>query len=167
MNLLRLGLGWIVPALAIVFAMSVISGRTQSRMTVVRNLLITCGAFWLSLWIRAALDPLFGKLNEGIIYGDSQMAAVALGVALSLANAVAAIIAAGIVIVSVDSPRPLRWAACIALFYGIFEIPRWTGITLTEWLRVMRGSQLLFPSVACLLGLATIAYFRREKSALQ
>src|SRR5450432_580529 len=79
----------------------------------VRSLLISLGAFWLSLQVAIPLAYLFGKLTSGIIYSDSIFNTIAMGVMTPMGRAVAAALAAAIVTLSPQARSPsggLSWS---------------------------------------------------------
>jgi hypothetical protein len=165
MKFVQLILPWTIPVVLLVLELVAISGRAQSQIIRVRNLLIACGAFWLSLWTVSLLAGLFGKLNYGIIYSDNLLSAVAMGMMTSMGRSVAAILAGAVVMTSVDSQKPERWASIIALLY-VIDAPVHYGryvVPPTEWDHLMRGVDLVFPGIACLFVMAVLAYFRRRK----
>jgi len=92
---------------------------------------------------------LFGKLNNGIIYDDNLLSAVAMGVMTSIGRSVASILAGAVVMVSADSQKPERWASIIALLY-VIEAPVHYGpynIAPTTWDHLTRGVDLVFPGM--------------------
>jgi len=85
----------------------------------VRNLLVTLGAFWLSLQVVVLFAWLFGRLNNRVIYGDGVLDAIAMGVMTSLGRDVAAALAAALVTLSAASQKPERWAFIVAILAGV------------------------------------------------
>ncbi len=167
MNLLQTILPWTVSVAVLLLVLFAISRRSQSQTAMIRNLLIACGAFWLSLWTVGLLGGPFGKLNNSITYSDEYLlSAVAMGVMTSMGRAVASILAGAVVMVSADSQNPERWASIIALLYVIDAPVRYGPyhIAPTAWDHLTRGVDLIFPGIACLLAVALIAHFRRKKS---
>ena len=157
---------WTIPVVVLVLELVAISRPAQGQITRIRNFLIACGAFWLSLWTVGLLGGLFGKLNNGIIYDDNLLSAVAMGVMTSIGRSVASILAGAVVMVSADSQKPERWASIIALLY-VIDAPVHYGpynIAPTTWDHLTRGVDLLFPGIACLLGVALITHLRRKKA---
>jgi len=119
-------------------------------MPVVQNILISFGAFWLSLWMVVPLSWLFGKLDVRIIYGDSVLEAIAMGAMTSMGRSVAAIIAGLLVTFAASGRKPERWAFVIASLY-VIDAPvrhRWQ-LGPTAWDRIWQISDLLFPAFAC------------------
>jgi hypothetical protein len=135
------------------------AGRQMPR---VRNILITFGVFWLSLWTVAPLVWLFSKLNAGIIYGDSVLEAIAMGAMTSMGRSVAAILAGLLVTFTADGRKPERWALAIATLYVIDAPVRhhW-HLGPTPWDRIWQTADLLFPALAC-IGAAMTTRLRRE-----
>ena len=133
---------------------------------VIRNFLITFGAFWLSLWTVPPFSWVFGKLNEHFIYSDNVFSMSIMGVMTSMGRAVSAILAAAIVDVAADSEKPERWAYLIAVLY-VVDAPvrygRWY-VPPTVLDHLARGLDQVFPAVACIIGAAVIAHFQRKKA---
>ena len=133
---------------------------------VIRNFLLTFGAFWLSLWTVQLFAWLFGKLNDHFIYTDNVFSMGMMGVMTSTGRAVSAIIAAAIVSVTADSEKPERWAYLIAVLY-VVDAPvrygRWY-VPPTVLDRFSRGVDRLFPAIACIIGATVIAHFQRKKT---
>jgi hypothetical protein len=159
-------LPWTISVAVLLLVLIAISRRAQGQITMIRNLLVACGAFWISLWTVGLLGGLFGKLNNGIIYSDENLlSAVAMGVMTSMGRTIASILAGAVVMVSADSQKPERWASIIALLY-VIDAPVHYGpyhIAPTAWDHLTRGVDLVFPGIACLLAVALIAHLRRKK----
>lgn len=155
---------WAIPVIALLLELVAMSRSVQGQKTVIRNLLTAFGTFWLSLWTVGGLGALFGRFNNGIIYDDNLLSAVAMGVMTSMGRSVAAILAATVVMVSADSGKPEAWASIIALLYVIDAPVRYGPyyVAPTGWDHLWRGVDLLFPGIACLLGVAVVAHFRRK-----
>lgn len=167
MKLLQTILPWTISVAVLVLELVAISRRTQGQITMIRNLLVVCGAFWLSLWTVGLLGGFFAKLSNHIVYYDENLlTAVAMGAMTSMGRAVASILAGAVVIVSADSQKPERWASIIAFLYVIDAPVRYGPyhIAPTAWDHLTRGVDLLFPGIACLLAVALIAHLRRKKA---
>jgi hypothetical protein len=119
-------------------------------MSAIKNVLISFGAFWASLWVAPLLAWPFGKLNEGIVYGDGVLSAVAMGVMSSLGRTLAAVLAGVLVTVVVASRKPQLWALIVAVL-NVVDAPvrhHW-GYPATAWDRLWQSVSLVFPAVAC------------------
>ena len=168
MSFLHLILPWAFSALALVLALAVTSRRAQSQIPNIRNLLVVFGAFWLSLWAVSPLAFLFGKINNRIIYSNSDnvLSMVAMGVMTSMGRSVAAILAGAIVVGSTDSEKPELWASIVAALY-VVDAPVHYGpwhVQLTVWDQLWKGVDFLFPAIACILFSVAFARFRRSKA---
>ena len=73
-------------------------------MAAIRNILISFGAFWLSLWTVAPLGWPFSKLNTGMVYGDGVLSNLAMGLMTSMGRTLAAILA-GVLVTVRSSPN--------------------------------------------------------------
>jgi hypothetical protein len=166
MKFLQPILPWTIPVVVLVLELVAISGRAHGQIARIRNLLLVCGSFWLSLWTVSLLAGLFGKLNEGIIYSDNVLSAVAMGLMTSMGRSVAAILAGSVVTVSADSERPELWAYIVAVLY-VVDAPvhsvRWR-VPPTVWDHLWQGVDRLFPAIMCVLGSFVIARLRRKRA---
>jgi len=121
-------------------------------MSVIRNILIAFGVFWLSLWVAALLGWPFSKLGDGIVYGDSMLSAIAMGVMSSLNRTVAAILAGILVTLTLDHRKSEFWALIVGVLYVIDAPVRhhWSSPA-SGWDRLWQGIDLVFPAVACIV----------------
>ncbi|MBZ5613310.1 MAG: hypothetical protein LAO23_04810 [Acidobacteriia bacterium] len=130
-------------------------------MSWIRNLFITFGAFWLSSQAAVLFIWLFAGLNSGITYGDSLLAAVAMGVMTSMGMAVAAAVAAALIMFLVASTRPQWWAVVAALLYAMRGRGHYHSyLPPTTWDRWSQGADMLWPVIACVASALIIARFR-------
>jgi len=115
-----------------------------------RNALIAAGFYWVSTWAIVPLAILFGKFDQRIVYGDSILAAILMGVMLSLARAVAAG-AAGICITLVaDGKRPEFWAIIPSVLYATRMFRGFSHPPASTWYRVMMNVDRFFPAIVCI-----------------
>src|SRR5271154_6418553 len=89
----------------------------EGYMSKVRNILTSLGVFWLSLWVAGGLGRSLSKLNDGIVYGDSVLSALAMGVMSSMHRTLAAALAGVLVTVVVEGRKPVLWALIVAALY--------------------------------------------------
>jgi hypothetical protein len=168
LSFLRLILPWTILALAPVLALAATSRRAQSQIPNIRNLLVVFGAFWLSLWTVNPLSFIFGKINNRIIYSNSDnvLSMVAMGVMTSMGRTVAAILAGVIVVGSADSEKPELWASIVAVLY-VVDAPvhyfPWRAQQ-SVWDQLWKGVDFLFPAIACILVSVAFARFRPSKA---
>jgi hypothetical protein len=139
----------------------------RGYMSKVRNILISFGVFWLSVWMAVPLTWLSGKLNDRIIYGDSALEAIAMGMMTSLGRAFAAILAGAVVTLIVAGRKPERWAFVIAILYVIDAPVRhhW-HLPPTGWDRLWQSVDLLFPAIVCIAAAFMTARFRRPRGGV-
>lgn len=132
-------------------------------MQVIQNILISFGAFWLSLWTVGPLVWLFSKLNDKIIYGDSVLEAIAMGAMTSMGRSVSAVLAGLLVTFTASGRKPERWAFVVATLYVIDTPVRhhWHSGP-TAWDRIWQTSDLMFPALACVAA-AAATRLRRER----
>jgi hypothetical protein len=86
-------------------------------MPLLRNILITCGAFWFSLLTVVWFSLPFIRLGNGIIYGGGVLGGIAEGLMTSMDRALAAALAGALVTAFVISPKPQLWAFVAAAMY--------------------------------------------------
>jgi hypothetical protein len=131
----------------------------RGHMAWIRNLLISFGIFWLSLWLVVPLAWLFGKVNSRIIYGDSVLDAVAMGVMTSMGQAVAAALAGVAATLAIGSPKSQRWSLVIAALYVAYAPWRshWY-ISPTWWDHVGQVVHVLAPALFCIAFAAVTAH---------
>ena len=127
-----------------------------------RNFLITLGAFWLSLQVVVLFAWLFGRLNGGIIYGNSVPDAIAMGMMTSMGRAVAAALAAAIVTLAVASQKPERWAFMVAILYAVKAPTMHWQVPPRAWDRLEQSVDVLWPAVACVVVANITARLRRK-----
>jgi hypothetical protein len=134
-------------------------------MSKVQNILISFGAFWLSLWVARALGWPLGKLNDGVVYGDGVLAALAMGVVSSMSRTLAAALAGVVVTVGVSGRKPALWALIVAALY-VVDAPvhhHW-GYPATSWDRLWQSVDLIFPAVICIATAVVTARVRGHRS---
>jgi uncharacterized membrane protein (DUF4010 family) len=136
-------------------------------MSTVRNILICCGMFWLSLWGAALLTPSFSKLNDGIVYGDGVLSALAMGVMSSMGRTLAAVVAGVCVALIISSRKPEIWAVIVGALYVIASPVRhhW-GFPATGWDRLWQGVDLIFPCLACILAAFVVTRLRGNRDSI-
>jgi len=130
-----------------------------------RNVLISFGVFWASLWVAWLLAQPFGKLNDRIVYGDGVLSALAMGVMSSMGRTLAAVLAGVLVTVVVASRRCELWALVVAALYVVAAPVRhhW-GYPATAWDRLWQSVDLGFPAIACIAAAVVTARLRRKRA---
>jgi len=136
-----------------------LGGFGRSPMPWIRNLLISVGIFWLSLWLVVPLAWVFGKLNSRIIYGDSVLDAVAMGLMTSMGQTVAAALAGVAATLAIESPKPQRWSLVIAALYLTYAPWRshWF-LSPTWWDRIWQVVHIVAPAAFCIACAAITAH---------
>jgi hypothetical protein len=134
-------------------------------MSKVQNILISFGVFWLSLWVVRALGWPLGKLNDGVVYGDGVLAALAMGVVSSMSRTLAAALAGVVVTVGVSGRKPALWALIVAALYVVDAPVRhhW-GYPATSWDRLWQSVDLIFPAVMCIVTAVVTARVQGHRS---
>jgi hypothetical protein len=134
-------------------------------MSRVQNILISLGVFWLSVWVARFLASPFGKLNDGIVYGDGVLSALAMGVMTSMGRTLAAVLAGVLVTVIVSGRRSGLWAVIVAVLYVVDAPLRYHWFSLpTSWDRLWQGVNLVFPAIACIAAAVITARLRGKRS---
>jgi hypothetical protein len=113
----------------------------------VRNILISIGAFWLSVLFVAPFDRMFSKMTDWIMFENGPFFKTELGIMSSLGSAFAAMIGGSIATLTVDARKPQLWAVAIALLYVVNTLLQ---IQPTTWIREWLSANLLIPTLACM-----------------
>jgi hypothetical protein len=134
-------------------------------MSRIQNILVSFGAFWVSLWIAGLLAGPFGRLNDKVVYGDSVLSAIALGIMSSLSRTLAAVLAGILVTVVISSRKSELWALIVAALYVVDAPVRhhW-GPPATRWDHLWQSVDLAFPAIACVVVAIITARLRRNRS---
>jgi hypothetical protein len=137
---------------------------SRGTLSIVRNVLMTLGVFWLSFWVAWALAWPFSGLNNGIKYGDGIFSAIALGVMSSMGRTLAAILAGVLLTVVVTDRNAELWGLFLAALYVLGARTRYhSGYPATEWDRLWQGVSLIFPAVACIVAVVLTARLRKKR----
>lgn len=132
----------------------------------IRNILIACGVFWLSLWVSPWFAIVFGKLNSKIIYDDVWYEAIAMGMMISMGRALAAVLACVVITLVVDARHPERWALIVAALY-LIDSPVHYGqwhIVPTSWDQLWRAIDFVWPTIACVIAAMVMTRFSRTRT---
>ncbi len=138
-------------------------------MSIIRNILISCGVFYLSrAWIAPLLQWPFFRLNGKIIFSDSFLSAIAMGIWNSKVQTLAAILAGLLVAVAVVDRKPFRWALVVAALNieaALLTMMRekW-NIPPNAWDRVWQGVYVLLPAIACVVAAILTTHLRQRAS---
>ncbi len=129
-----------------------------------KNILIAVGSYWLSTWVVVPLGMLFGKITNHIIYGDSVLAAISMGVMLSLERSVAAAAAGICVTLVADGKNPEFWAIIPSVLYAMRLFRYHFYASPTTWEYVSLHVEKFFPAVACIAAaFLVVKVSRRQK----
>ncbi len=137
-------------------------------MSTVRNILISCGVFYLSICAAPLLAWPFFWLSDKIMFSDNFLSAIAMGIWISKGETLAAILAGALVAGTVVDQKPFRWALVVAAFdllNGLFSMRgKWS---LPPWDRVWQSVYVLFPAAACVVAALLTTHLRRSKTDIQ
>jgi uncharacterized membrane protein (GlpM family) len=121
------------------------------KMTIIRNLLIVIGIYWLSMWVAVPIKIIHSKITYGNQYiGDLGM------LRMSLVDAIpTALVAIGAGILSVytlEGRSRKYWLAVLALLYFIFAFLGLHWVTPPRIIdRLSNLVQFIVPAIACFL----------------
>jgi len=130
-----------------------------------QKLLITLGAVWLSLQTVVLFAWIFGKLNTGVIYGNGVLATIAMGMMISMGRALAALLGTVLVMRSVESPKPERWALIVALLYALMPTIRLLVQSHSRprrWDLWLQGADVLWPALVAAAAAYAIGRMKRR-----
>jgi hypothetical protein len=132
-----------------------------------QKLLMTFGAFGLSTQTIALFAWIFMKLNNGIIYGDGLLNAVAMGMMISMGSALSAALGAALVSSSLDSPKPVRWAFIVAFLYVLLETKRLifhSHSSAGRWYAWLNGAINVWPALLSITAAVAVARLWRKRA---
>ena len=135
-------------------------------MSAIRNLLVSFGIFWLSIWVAWVLQrPSYDGLINAVGRDETVLSALAMGVLSSIGRTLAAVLAGVLVTVVISSRKSEPWALIVAVLYVIDAPVRhhW-GYPATAWDRSWQIVDLVFPAVACIVAAVLTARLQRKRS---
>jgi hypothetical protein len=136
-------------------------------MSSIRNVLISFGAFWASLWVAGLLQWPLDKIVDinAIVRDENVFSGILMGVMSSMSRTLAAVLAGILVTMVVASRKPRLWALVVAVLYVVDAPVRhhW-GYPATTWDRLWQSVDLVFPAVACILAGVITARLRGQRS---
>jgi hypothetical protein len=130
-----------------------------------KNILITVGSYWLSTWAVVPLGMLFGKITNHIIYSDGVLAAILMGVVLSLGRAVAAGLAGTCVTLFAEGKSPEYWALVPTALYATRLFRYHFAVSPSAWDRLEVNVQKYFPALVCFAAALLVARLRRVRTS--
>jgi hypothetical protein len=116
------------------------------------------GAYWLSTWAIVPLEVFFGKFEHGMVYGNSILAAIAMGVMFSLARSVSAGAAGICVTLVADSKKSELWAIIPAVLYATRHFR--SSLPPSTWYRVMLNTERFLPAIVCIIAAFLVGRLR-------
>lgn len=134
------------------------------RKTLIRNGLISGGAFYASLWVVPPVTMAFAPITNGLTFLDGVETALIMPLVLGIPLALVAAAAGASTTWLVESNQALRWAVLTAVPYAVFSFlgHHWLVPPRLDQ-RIGQVVQALLPAVACVLG--AIFVERRQRSA--
>ncbi len=134
--------------------------------SVLKNLLICLGAYYLSWWVAPPFAWLFGKATGWIHYQGDFAAAVLLPLVVNLPIAFVAAWAGALIAFLVESRRPALWTALpLALYAGTLYFGHSWIQPPTAVDRIAQVIGALFPAVSCVAGALVGLRQRRYREA--
>jgi len=119
----------------------------------ITNLLISCGAYYLSRWAVFPLSFVFSKVTNGIMYRGDFAGYVVMPLVEKAPVALVAAIAGVSIVWLVESDQPIVWPIIPALLYAVL------GLLGRHWMRppllLDRLDQVIgafFPAITCIVG---------------
>ncbi|HTC64435.1 MAG TPA: hypothetical protein VK709_16465 [Candidatus Saccharimonadales bacterium] len=116
-------------------------------------MLISFGAYYLSLLLVSLFSPAYWKITNGIVYSGDFAGMVVMPIVNKLPIALAAAIVGAVVVRFVDSDGRIFWPMLPALLYAVF------GFLGFHWARspvhadrVYQTIASLFPAITCIMG---------------
>jgi hypothetical protein len=89
-------------------------------MSAIRNLLISFGVFWLSIWVAWVLQrPSYDRLINAVVRDETVLSGLAMGVLSSMGRTVAAVLAGVLVTVVIAGRKSELWTLIVAVLYVI------------------------------------------------
>jgi hypothetical protein len=134
-------------------------------MSRIQNILISFGAFWISLWVGVLFGWPLDKLTNKLIYDETVLSALAMGVISSAPRTLGAIFAGMLVTVVVTGKRPALWALIVAALYLLDARVRYHWGYPATWDRLLQSVVLVFPALACIAAAVLTGHLREKRSA--
>jgi hypothetical protein len=126
-------------------------GVKNMKMTIIRNLLIVVGLYWLSMWVMVPIAAIYFKIISGITY-SGDLETLLMGIVDAIPVSLAALGAGILCVYTIEGRSRKYWLVSLALLYGIF------GFLNLRWGQpprmIDRGWQLVrsvTPMIACFL----------------
>lgn len=132
-------------------------------MSKIKNILVSCGVFWLSLWVSTVLGWPLSKINNGMTYTDGMLNAFAFGVMISLDRTFAATFAGVLATLVTTGRKSELWAVIPATLF-VIEAPhyRW-AIPQTGWDTLWQSVAMVLPGLCCVAAAFLTAQLQRKR----
>jgi hypothetical protein len=123
-------------------------------MQTIRNILLTAGAYYLSIWAEAPAVIAFAAITNRLTYTGDFEAAVLMPIVMGIPSAVVMALTGAGTTWAVSSRRPVLWSLLPALAYATSSAfaPHWSRSPETTADHVRLAVRALFPAVACVAG---------------
>lgn len=121
------------------------------KMTIIRNLLIVLGIYWLSMWVVVPIAAIYLKITTGITYsGDLGM--LLMGIISAIPTALVALGAGILSVYTLEGRSRKYWLAVLALLYGILGFLGHHWVQTPRMIdRVWQLVQSIVPVIVCFL----------------
>jgi len=136
----------------------------------VRNVLISCGVFWVVQWIALLLGLWLDPFIHISAHSENLFTAIYMGAALSWERTVSAAVAGIAITLVIAGCKSYLWALLAAALYAIdFRTHVSWAVVPTAWdLLENRAERLLgrfLPAIVCIIAAFVTAYLRRQRQA--
>jgi hypothetical protein len=129
-----------------------------------KNLLISMGAYLLSYQLVGVFAWIFNMAISRIVWSDDLFSAVLEGIVISMPQAICAALGAIVVMYTVDSRRPQRWAWIVATLYYTRGVRWQRPVTFPPPTQdiLFHCADHLWPFIVCMIVAYLIARSRRD-----
>lgn len=133
----------------------------------VRNALISCGAFLLSLWMAPLLGWSLPRIFNTLTLNDQTLfTAIVMGAFDSKEWIVAGVIAVVLVTLAIPGRNSHWWGLLVAALYLIdFRVHATWAAAPTTWDRTELRVERFSPAAACIVAAFVTAYVRRNEES--
>lgn len=126
-------------------------------MTMLRNVLLACGAYFVAAWLLVPLVLLWNFVSSRLSFTEGIESMVLMPIVMGVPEIVVASGVGAAVAATVQATRPSRWALIPAALFVMQHVltPRWWAQPPTTTDRITLAIEAALPAVACVLS-ATI-----------
>jgi hypothetical protein len=129
-----------------------------TEMSILRNLLVVCGAYYVAIWLYLPLAWLWAFVSSRMSFTVGVETMLLMPLVMGLPMAVVAFAAGALVARTIEDRYPSRWALIPALLFLQHHLlgGRWWAEppTLTDHIGI--AVEAAFPAVACVLGAVVV-----------